>query len=158
MNLLSSVSSTLEVRTPWVSPLKILPRKKWMAYKFTFRHCIKLLVLARTFNTKPMFQYFLRIVGGKYFGMCTLGTTYPQLFVHILQIYISSLHQIVCAHNDINTNPMFRYFQQNCQGKIFWHVYIRHQTTDPQLFVQGRRAQKKFLNKWENLASHSKFQ
>ena len=103
------------MKSPWVSPLKILPRKKWMAYKFTFRHCIKLLVLARTFNTKPMFQYFLRIVGGKYF------------FVHILQIYISSLHQIVCARKDINTKPMFQYFQQNCWGKILWHVYIRYQ-------------------------------
>ena len=90
--------------------------------------------------------------------MCTLGTTYPQLFVNVLQIYISSLHQIVCARKDINTKAMFRYFQQNCRGKILWHVYIRHQTTVPQLFAQGRRAQKKFLNKWENLASHSKFQ
>ena len=73
-------------------------------------------------------------------------------------MHISSLHQIVCARKDINTKPMLQYFLRTVWKKYFGMCTFGTKTTFPQLFVQGRRAQKKFLNKWENLANHSKFQ
>ena len=70
-------------------------------------------------------------VGEKYFGMCTLGTKtmYPQFFVNVLQIYILSLHQIVCAHKDINTKPMFQYFLRIAREKYFGMRTLGTKTT-----------------------------
>ena len=92
----------------------------------------KLICARVNINTNPMFQYFLRILGKKYFDMCPLGT--KQRIPNSL--FKLSLHKRIFLTNVGKPSRPFKFQHLIWQARnIFYNNVHKTKKTENSLFV-----------------------